>query len=116
MSKDHDVKTLDEIKQSDKKTGAQSLHMKQHCEEHKGEQLKIYCKTCKKVICLLCAVVTHKNHDYVVISEIRSELQKQLKKQISEVQAKEIKFQNHFKYTENLLRICNKAAKSSKRK
>ena len=115
MSKDHDVKTLDEIKQCDKKTGAQSLHMKQHCEEHKGEQLKIYCKTCKKVICLVCAVVTHKPHDCVVISKIRSELQKQLEKQISEVQAKEIKFQNYLKYTENLSRICNEAAKSSKK-
>ena len=115
MSKDHDVKTLNEIKQSDKKIGVQSLHKKQHCAEHEDELLKIYCKTCKKVMCLLCAVVTHKNHDYVVISAVRAELQKQLEKQISEVQAKTIEFQNHQKYTENLLRISNEAAKSSER-
>ena len=115
MTKAHVVKTLDEIKQSDKKSGVKSLHKKQHCEEHKDELLKIYCKTCKKVICLLCAVVTHKNHDYVVISAVRSELQKQLEKQISEIQAKEIEFQNHQKYTENLLRISNEAAKSSEK-
>jgi hypothetical protein len=113
VTKAHTVKTLDEIKQSDKKSGVKSLHKKQHCEEHEDELLKIYCKTCKKVICLLCAVVTHKSHDYVVISAVRSELQKQLEKQISEVQAKEIEFQNHQKYTENLLRISNEAAKSS---
>ena len=115
MTKAHVVKTLDEIKQSDKKSGVKSLHKKQHCEEHEDELLKIYCKTCKKVMCLLCAVVTHKNHDYVVISAVRPELQKQLEKQISEVQAKEIEFQNHQKYTENLLRISNEAAKSSEK-
>ena len=116
VTKAHVIRTLDEIKQSDKKSGVKSLHKKQHCEEHEDELLKIYCKTCKKVICLLCAVVTHKNHNYVAISAVRPELQKQLEKQISEVQAKEIEFQNHQKYTENLLRIRNEAAKSSEKK
>ena len=115
VTKSHTVKTLDEIKQSDKKTGVKSLHKKQHCEEHEDELLKIYCKTCKKVMCLLCAVVTHKHHDYVVISAVRAELQEQLENQISEVQAKEIEFQNHQKYTENLLRISNEAANSSEK-
>ena len=115
VTRAHIVKTLDEIKQSDKKSGVKSLHKKRHCEEHEDELLKIYCKTCKKVICLLCAVVTHKNHDCDVISEVRAELQKQLEKQILEVQAKEIEFQNHKKYTENLLKISNEAAKSSER-
>ncbi len=39
----------------------------------------------------------------------------ELEKQISEVQTKENKFQNHQKYTENLLRISNEAAKTSER-
>ena len=114
LTRDHEVKTFEEIKQSDKKTGARSLHKRQHCEEHKDKLLELYCKTCKKVICLLCALVTHKQHDYAVVSEVRAEVQKQLEKQISELQAKEIEFQNHQKYTENLLRISNEAAKSSK--
>ena len=115
VTKAHVVKTLKEIKQSDKKSGVKSLHKKQYCEEHEDELLKIYCKTCKKVMCLLCAVVTHKNHEYVVISAVRPELQKQLEKQISEVKVKEVEFQNHQKYTENLLRISNEAAKSSEK-
>ena len=115
LSKDHDVKTLEEIKHSDKKTGVRSLHKKHHCKEHKNKLLELYCKTCKRVICLLCAVVTHKNHDYIDISKVRPELQKQLEMQISEVQAKKVKFQNHQKYTENLLRISNEAAESSER-
>ena len=114
LSRDHEIKTLKEIKQSDKMTGVRSLHKRQHCEEHKDKLLELYCKTCKKVICLLCVLVTHKQHDYAVVSETRAEVQKQLEKQISELQVKEIEFQNHQKYTENLLRISNEAAKSSK--
>ena len=115
VTKTHVVKTFDEIKQSNKKSGVKSLHTKQHCEEHDDELLKIYCKTCKKVMCLLCAVVTHKHHDYAVISAVRPELQKQLEKQITEVQAKMTEFQNHQKYTENLLKIRNEASRSSER-
>ena len=115
VTKAHIVKTLDEIKQSDRRNGIKSLQTKQHCEEHEDELLKIYCKTCKKVMCLLCAVVTHKHHDYAVISAVRPELQKQLEKQISEVQAKMTELQSHQKYTENLLKISNEAAKSSEK-
>ena len=115
--KKHDMKTLDEIKQSDKKTGVKSFHKMLHCacEDHEDEVLKFYCKTCKKVMCVICAMVTHKNHDFTEIRKMRSELEKQLEKQIAEVQAMERKFQNHQKYTENLLRICNEAAKSSEK-
>ena len=114
VTKDHDIKTLEEIKHSDKKTGIRSLHRRQNCTEHKDKQLELYCKTCKKVICLVCAVVNHNKHECAVINEVRAEIQKELEKQISKVQAKEREFQDHQKFTENLLRISNEAAKSSK--
>ena len=115
-TKDHVVKTFEEIKQSDKKTGVQSLHKKHHCNKHKDKLLELYCKTCKKAICFLCALLTHKQHDCAVISEVRAEAQKVLEKQILKVHAKEIEFQNHQKYTENLLKISNEAAKSAEAK
>ena len=113
LTKDHDVKTLEEIKQADKKIGVRSLHKKQYCKEHKDKLLELYCKTCKKVICFLCALVTHKTHDYAEIKEVRGEIQKQLEEHISKVQAKESEFQNHHKYTEKLLQVSNEAVKSS---
>ena len=113
LSRNHVVKTLEEIKQSDKTTGVRSLHKRQHCREHEDELLKLYCKTCKKVICRDCALVTHKEHSYAFVREVRSEVQKKLEEQILKVQAKEIEFQNHQKYSENLLKITNEAVKSS---
>ena len=114
VTKDHDVKTLEEIKHSDKKTGIRSLHKRRNCSEHKDKQLELYCKSCKKVICLVCAVVNHNKHECAVINEVRAEIQKELEKQISKVQAKEVEFQDHQKSAEKLLGVSNGAANSSK--
>ena len=116
LTRNHVIKTLEEIKQSDKKTGVQSLHKRQHCQEHEDELLKLYCKTCKKVICRDCALVTHREHSYAFVREVRTDVQKKLEELISKVQAKEIEFQNHQKYTEDLLKITKEAVKSSEMK
>ena len=116
LTRNHVVKTLEEIKQSDKKTGVQSLHKRQHCQEHEDELLKLYCKTCKKVICRDCALVTHREHSYAFVREVRTDVQKKLEELISKVQAKQIEFQNHQRYTENLRKISKEAIKSSEMK
>ena len=81
--------------------------------EHKDKQLELYCKTCKKVICLVCAVVNHNKHECAVINEVRAEIQKELEKQISKVQAKEVEFQGHQKFTKDQLSVRNEAANAS---
>ena len=116
LTRNHAIKTLEEIKQSDKKTGAQSLHKRQHCQEHEDELLKLYCKTCKKVICRDCALVTHREHNYAFVREVRADVQKRLEELISKVQAKEVEFQNHQKNADNLLKIAKEAIKSSEMK
>ena len=115
-TKDHVVKTFQEIKQSDTKSGVRSLHKKHHCHEHKDKLLELYCNTCKKAICLFCALLIHKQHDYAVIHEIRAVTQERLEKQISELQTKVIEFQSHQKYTKSLLKISNEAAKTAEAK
>ena len=35
-----------------------------HCSEHAGEELKRYCETCGKLICLECAIRGGKHHDH----------------------------------------------------
>ena len=67
-TKDHNMLTLENIKKSDKKLGVQSVQRRQYCEEHEEEVLKLFCKTCKKVICRDCALVKHREHDYVSVS------------------------------------------------
>ena len=118
VTRNHVIKTLEEIKQSDKTTGAQSLRKKLHCtvEYHEDQLLKFFCKTCKTPICSDCALVTHKEHDYAYVRDFRREVQKKLEGKVLQVQAKETEFQNHKKYVENLMKISKEAVNSSKLK
>ena len=102
FTRGHNTVSLEEIKQSDKPTGAKSLQKVQYCKDHEDEVLKLFCKTCKKVICRDCALVKHRDHDYTFIREIRPEIQQQLETLTKEVQAKEVEYKSHLDYLENV--------------
>ena len=102
VTKDHNVVTLEKIKQSDKKLGVKSVQQRQYCDEHEDEVLKLFCKTCEKVICRDCALVKHRGHNYLFIREVRPETQKQLEALQKEVETKEKEFQSHKKYIGDL--------------
>ena len=102
FTRGHNTVSLEEIKQSDKPTGAKSLQKVQYCKDHEDEVLKLFCKTCKKVICRDCALVKHRDHDYTFIREIRPEVQQQLEALIKKVQAKEVEYKSHIDYLENV--------------
>jgi len=38
------------------------------CDQHKDEQLKIYCFECKSVICVLCYIELHNNHSVLTLT------------------------------------------------
>ena len=101
-TKDHNMLTLEKIKQSDKRLGVKSVQRRQHCEEHEGEVLKLFCKTCEKVICRDCALVKHRNHDYSFIREVRPDTQKSLEGLQKEVEEKLKEFEANKAYIEGL--------------
>lgn len=43
-----------------------------YCHEHKSSDLKLYCETCKKVICSECTTGKHQKHNYSLISKVFS--------------------------------------------
>ena len=102
FTRGHNTVLLEEVKQSDKPTAAKSLQKVQYCKDHEDEVLKLFCKTCKKVICRDCALVKHRDHDYTFIREIRPEIQRQLEALIKGVQAKEVEYKSHIDYLENV--------------
>ena len=103
-TRDHNMITLEKIKNSDKKLGVQSIQRKQYCEEHDDEVLKLFCKTCNKVICRDCALVKHREHDYSFIREVHRETRNQLELLLKKVEEKESEFQGHKKHVEGLQR------------
>jgi len=77
----------------------------QHCKDHEDEVLKLFCKACKQVICRDCALVKHRDHDFVFIREIRPEIQQQLESLTKDVQAKEVEYKSYIDYMENIREI-----------
>ena len=89
-TRDHKIATLAELKEG----GVKQLEQKRYCADHEGEELKLYCRTCQEVICRDCTIVTHKQHDYTFIKEIREELTKKMECLIASVGGKEAKYQD----------------------
>ena len=82
LTSSHQINSLDDIK-SGKVTVPSILdHKKEMCSVHPDKPLELYCKTDKCLICLGCAVVTHRNHQYDFVDQIakqhKSEIQKTL--------------------------------------
>ena len=40
-----------------------------YCSLHKGKELELYCETCEELICLLCIVKKHKDHQYDLVDD-----------------------------------------------
>jgi hypothetical protein len=75
-SEKHVTVTLDEIKES----GGRCLSRPSNCEKHKKE-LKLYCRTCAKLICDSCLASEadhHSSHECGLISDIQTEARKKL--------------------------------------
>ena len=70
----HRCVSLKEIKEED----VRKFELKHFCADHEEEELKLYCRTCEEIICRDCTIVTHKQHDYTFIKDVREELVKKL--------------------------------------
>ena len=46
----------------------------QFCGVHKKEALKLYCETCKKLICRDCTLVDHRQHSYKFVEDARKQV------------------------------------------
>ena len=84
-TKKHILVSIEDIKSGSVK----QLSKKHYCPEHEGEEMKLYCRTCQKVICRDCTIVTHKQHDYTFIKDVTEELKKKLQDLSAKVTKKE---------------------------
>ena len=96
-TKHHRCVSLQEIKEDVRK-----MEQKRYCAEHEGEELRLYCKTCREVICRDCTIVTHKTHDYTFIKDVRDELVKEMQQLLEKVEAKEVEFAGHQAHLQNV--------------
>ena len=114
VTRDHNVVMLKDLQQLDRKTGVKSVRRKLLCDEHKDELLKLFCKTCEKVICRDCALVKHRQHEYVFVHEFRHEAQKQLELLVKKVEEKQAEFKVHSEHLAEVCKSCSAAFDASK--
>ena len=79
----HKVVPKDEV-------NAAALHRSRvhHCSVHNAEVLKLYCKTCEKLVCRDCTLVDHRQHSYTFIHDARNQIETEMKSLQSQVQEK----------------------------
>ena len=99
MTNSHKILTLAEIREG----ALTHMHQKRLCSEHEEEELKLYCKTCRDVICRDCTLITHAGHKYVFIKEAKEELVQELQEAVVLVEEKEKMFQ---KYIDEVDRVA----------
>ena len=58
------------------------------CEKHRGNELKIYCETCKELICNDCTIRLHRDHNYDLIADVFPEHKEELVSSLKPVKQK----------------------------
>ena len=87
----HKVTPLSELGPEDILTMEKPLH----CQLHTGEVIKLYCKTCNKLICRDCTIVDHRAHEYGFISNLRPLVQQEVRKISTALQQRKQHFVCH---------------------
>ena len=65
---DHQTLGLDEVVNTAYQLPQAKPEAISNCTQH-SEPLKVYCETCEELICQLCTVKKHRDHDYDVVSD-----------------------------------------------
>ena len=58
-----------------------------YCDQHKDENLKIYCLDCKSAICMMCYIKSHNGHKCSEVSEVAEEFRKQMTNDVDNIAA-----------------------------
>ena len=68
MFSNHEVVPLDQFEKKVKQLDA-LRKVTLYCSLHQGKELELYCETCEELICLLCTVKKHKDHQYDLVGD-----------------------------------------------
>ena len=96
--RDHKIVSLDDL---DSET-LRGFERSRRCSRHSGELLKLYCKTCHKLICRDCTLVDHHNHTFGFSKDIRPDIQKQVECSVEVLNTKRKELNCHLKFVNDI--------------
>ena len=98
ITKTHRVYSLE-----NKPDGMELMHFpERHCDQHKPEQIKIFCTECEVAACMLCFMTQHNGHKCSDIQQVADKLKIQMQKDIDETRKLVIDVSDR---TENLQKL-----------
>jgi len=56
-----------------------------YCDQHKDENLKIYCLDCKSAVCMMCYIKSHNGNKWSDVNEVAEEFRKQMTNDVDNV-------------------------------
>ena len=80
--------TLSSITELQQKIRTPALLRKERCEQHKGQEISLYCMKCAVVVCNTCAIAGHERSEGHVLVDLDDEIERakrELRKKASEV-------------------------------
>lgn len=110
-TKDHKSLSLEEVR----RLGTKIPKKPAMCSKHSGETLKLFCKTCQRIICTDCIIVDHCNHKYSFVAEVATKERKILQAVLQETKSKERAVEEGLKALETMKNhVHDKAATVNK--
>ena len=89
--RDHKTVTLDKLDSEAMK----QFERPRHCSTHTGEPLKLYCETCKSLICRDCTIVDHRDHNFGFVKTIRPKVTNTIGELMQAVKTKQQELEVH---------------------
>ena len=96
--RDHKTMSLGDL---DDKT-IKGFERPRRCSHHSGELLKLYCKTCRKLICRDCTLVDHHNHKFGFLKDVRPGIQKLVASSVEMVATKRKELETHLELLKSI--------------
>ena len=78
VTSSHQINSLDDIKSGKVTVPSMLDHKQEMCTIHPDKPLELFCKKEECLICLGCAVVNHRQHQYDFISQIAEQYKKEI--------------------------------------
>ncbi|KAK3732275.1 hypothetical protein QZH41_014413, partial [Actinostola sp. cb2023] len=92
------------------------LEKKLLCPKHKGEEQKVFCKTCEVLICRDCVIIDHKDHDFCFMVDIAQEHKEKLTKEIKTASTTKEKIESSLKSVQLMQKgVTTNAAETEKK-
>ena len=110
-TKDHKILSLEEVR----RLGTNIPKKPAMCGKHSGETLKLFCKTCQRIICRDCTIVDHREHNYIFVAEVAAKEREILRGVLQETKSQERVVEEGLKVVQAMEnRVIEKAATVNK--